>query len=123
MVTGVRETPRKRSILDRKPPAAARPISTVPISALLPADSPRLAGESAEHVRMLADSGAKFPPIIVHRPSMRVIDGMHRLRATTLRGCATIEVQFVDDGEGPELFVLAVAANIAHGLPLTSADR
>lgn len=54
---------------------------------------------------------------------MRVIDGMHRLRATTLRGCATIEVQFVDDGEGPELFVLAVAANIAHGLPLTSADR
>jgi hypothetical protein len=104
-------------------PAAARRSFPVAISALLPADSPRLAGESAEHIRTLADSDAELPPITVHRPTMRVIDGMHRLRATVLRGAETIDVRFIDDADGPDLFVLAVKANIAHGLPLTLADR
>lgn len=53
---------------------------------------------------------------------MRVIDGMHRLGAALLRGDEMIEVRFFD-GTEQEAFVLAVRANIAHGLPLSLADR
>jgi hypothetical protein len=53
---------------------------------------------------------------------MRVIDGTHRLRAAVLRGAAYIEVRFFD-GDDEDAFVLAVHQNIAHGLPLSIADR
>jgi ParB-like chromosome segregation protein Spo0J len=92
------------------------------VSSLLPADSPRLDGEDADHIRMLASIDSKLPPILVHRPTMRIIDGMHRLRAAVLRGDEMIEVRFFD-GPDAEVFVLAVKANIAHGRPLTMADR
>lgn len=94
----------------------------VPIGSLLPSDSPRLGGENDGHARALAESEATFPPIIVNRSTMRVIDGMHRLRAAVLRGEDEIEVQFFD-GDEADAFVLAVEANIAHGLPLSLADR
>ncbi len=94
----------------------------VAISSLRVSDSPRLGGVNQEHVRGLAESGAHLPPILVHRASMRVIDGMHRLGAAQLRGAETIEVRYFDGGED-EAFVLGVRENIAHGLPLTLADR
>nr|WP_042187341.1 ParB/RepB/Spo0J family partition protein [Kibdelosporangium sp. MJ126-NF4]CEL18014.1 StrR protein [Kibdelosporangium sp. MJ126-NF4]CTQ90758.1 StrR protein [Kibdelosporangium sp. MJ126-NF4] len=97
-------------------------VSRIAVAALLPADSPRCAGESDEHVRALANSGAVLPPIIVHRSSMRVIDGMHRLKAAQARGHAQIDVRFFDGNEA-DAFVLAVRANTTHGLPLSSADR
>jgi hypothetical protein len=53
---------------------------------------------------------------------MRVIDGMHRLRAAQLRGEPMVEVQYFD-GDNDEAFVVGVKANVAHGLPLTLADR
>ena len=53
---------------------------------------------------------------------MRVIDGMHRLRAAKLRGDETILVRFFD-GDDREAFLLSVDANIKHGLPLSRADR
>jgi hypothetical protein len=92
------------------------------IGTLNAADSPRLAGESVEHVRLLAGSDSALPPILVHRSTMRVIDGMHRLRAAQLRGEETIEVTFFD-GTDDEAFVAAIRANVTHGLPLTQADR
>ena len=92
------------------------------IAALLPADSPRLGGEDPDHVLLLAESGAALPPILVHRGTMRVIDGMHRLRAARLRGEPDIEVTYYD-GDDLGAFIEAVRANIAHGLPLTLADR
>lgn len=98
------------------------PTARVPVRSLLPALSPRLAGESVEHIRVLAESRDVLPPIVVHRPTMRVIDGMHRLRAAQLRGENTIEVRFYD-GDEANAFVLAVEANIAHGLPLSLSDR
>ncbi|HET8660213.1 MAG TPA: helix-turn-helix domain-containing protein [Micromonosporaceae bacterium] len=98
------------------------PIEWVPISVLLPADSPRQRGENIEHTRMLASMDVRFPPIIVHRSTMRVIDGMHRLGATRIRGDEKIEVRFFD-GTEHEAFILAVETNIAHGLPLSRADR
>ncbi|MFD9793119.1 ParB/RepB/Spo0J family partition protein [Streptomyces sp. NPDC059070] len=97
-------------------------VETVPISRLLPADSPRRLGEDDEHTRLLTQSEHPFPPIVVHRPTMRVIDGMHRLRATRLRGRRDIQVRYYD-GPPQDAFVLAVEANVAHGLPLSSSDR
>lgn len=97
-------------------------VVTVPINSLRPSDSPRLAGQDIEHVRALADSEVALPPIIVNRPTMCVIDGMHRLRAAVLRGQDEIQVRFFDC-DGDDAFVLAVEANIAHGLPLSLADR
>jgi ParB-like chromosome segregation protein Spo0J len=94
----------------------------LPVRALLPADSPRQSGEDVEHTRMLARIDARLPPIIVHRATMRVVDGTHRLSAALLRGDELIEVRLFD-GTEQEAFVLAVRTNIAHGLPLSLADR
>jgi ParB-like nuclease domain len=91
-------------------------------ASLKPADSPRIEGESADHIAVLAEARVCWPPIIVHRQSMRVVDGMHRLRAAELRGDDSVEVMFFD-GDAEEAFVAGVRANIAHGLPLTLADR
>lgn len=94
----------------------------VQVGLLQPGDSPRLGGDDVGHVQALADSDRPLPPILVHRQSMRVIDGMHRLAAAQLRKAVVIEVKFFDGSED-DAFVLAVQSNLAHGLPLTLADR
>ncbi|WP_344438472.1 helix-turn-helix domain-containing protein [Kitasatospora nipponensis] len=53
---------------------------------------------------------------------MRVIDGMHRLMAAFLRGQEAIEVEWFD-GTTEDAFLYAVEVNVAHGLPLSQADR
>lgn len=93
----------------------------VPVGALQDADSPRSSGEDAEHVQRLAEL-AQWPPVTVHRPTMRVIDGMHRLRAARLLGQTEIAVRFFD-GQEAEVFALAVRLNVRHGLPLSLSDR
>jgi ParB-like chromosome segregation protein Spo0J len=98
------------------------PIEMVPVNSMLVADSPRLSGESREHTRLLAQLDVRLPPIIVHRKTRRVIDGVHRLRAAAVRGDSMIEVRFFD-GEERDAFVLAVKANVTHGLPLSLSDR
>ncbi|MDQ0752997.1 hypothetical protein QF034_007228 [Streptomyces africanus] len=98
------------------------PIEEVEISSLSMGDSPRISGESPEHVEMLAAVDVPLPPIMVHRPTTRVIDGMHRLRASMLMGRKTIAVRFFD-GTEEDAFVLAVKSNITHGLPLSATDR
>lgn len=95
---------------------------SMPIEDVLPADSPRLRGEDVDHIQSLAQLDDELPPILVHRKTMRVIDGMHRLKAARLRGARVIDVTFYD-GDDAEAFVMAVKANIEHGLPLSLADR
>lgn len=94
----------------------------VSVGMLLPADSPRLDGENPDHIRLLAEAAGPLPPILAHRSTMRVIDGMHRLRAAMLRGDAEIAVVFFD-GTDVEAFTLGVRENVTHGLPLSRADR
>lgn len=110
------------SILIQATPAESVETEWVPVGTLIPANSPRQAGEDVEHTRMLASVDQRLPPIIVHRSTMKVIDGNHRLGAAILRGDELIEVRFFDGSE-QEAFVLAVQTNIAHGLPLSLADR
>ncbi|WP_436952831.1 ParB N-terminal domain-containing protein [Streptomyces sp. SudanB182_2057] len=94
----------------------------VPVDQLQPADSPRLAGEDEQHARRLAESETEWPPILVHRATMHVIDGMHRLRAAKEKGWHSIKAEFFD-GTAEAAFVEAVRANIRHGLPLSLDDR
>src|SRR5690348_8790895 len=63
-----------------------RRIRIVPIESLSVGDSPRSAGEDANHTRLLAGIQQKLPPIVVHSATMRVIDGMHRLSVARQRG-------------------------------------
>jgi ParB-like chromosome segregation protein Spo0J len=94
----------------------------IKIESLAPADSPRLAGEIDEHAQRLAESESDLPPILVHRPTMRIIDGTHRVKAMAYVGRDEIEAEFYD-GPLEDAFVLSVHANVRHGLPLSLADR
>jgi ParB-like chromosome segregation protein Spo0J len=94
----------------------------VPIESLLPADSPRILGVDAGHTRALQENLHDLPAILVNRRTMQVIDGMHRLSATRLAGAETIRAEFIDTDER-NAFLLAVKANIQHGLPLSVTDR
>lgn len=94
----------------------------VRIEALLPADSPRLNGLDETHVQRLAETHASLPPILVHRPTMRVVDGAHRVAAALLKGEDSIEAHYFD-GPAQDAFLRAVSANTGHGLPLSVGDR
>jgi hypothetical protein len=75
-----------------------------------------------EHVARLAEIEGSFPPLLVDRRTMRVIDGMHRLMAAFVRGQEVIGVEFFE-GSAEDAFLCAVQANVTHGLPLSQADR
>lgn len=98
------------------------PLTTISIDQLIISDSPRLGGKDDKHIRILAESDSQLPPILVHRPTMRVIDGVHRVHAAMLRGEHMIQARLFD-GDEPTSFVLAVLTNTTHGLPLSIKDR
>ncbi|MDI3389867.1 ParB N-terminal domain-containing protein [Streptomyces sp. B-S-A8] len=103
-------------------PIEAQPLTDVRIDSLVLSDSPRLDAEDPDHVRMLAEAGDCLPPITVHRPTLRVIDGAHRVRAALLNGRTEIAARLLDC-DPADAFVLSVKANVTHGLPLSRADR
>ncbi len=109
-------------ILTLAPTLSAANRADVPVDTLLPADSPRTKGLDQEYVDTLIALDEELPPIVVHRPSGRVVDGMHRLAAARARGDRTISAYLLDAPEG-SLFAVAVSLNIAHGKPLSHGDR
>ncbi|MER6129253.1 ParB/RepB/Spo0J family partition protein [Streptomyces sp. NPDC001795] len=111
-------------VSDHTQPAEVREPRIIPVSIamLLPGESPRSEGLDQEHVNRLAEVDGPLPAILVRRSDMRVIDGMHRLLAALVRGQETIDVEFFE-GSAEDAFLRAVEANVAHGLPLSQADR
>ncbi|MET9467336.1 hypothetical protein ABZY44_21520 [Streptomyces sp. NPDC006544] len=103
-------------------PSDATGVERVPIDLLGPSDSPRGGACDENHVLALVGSGREFEALLVHRPTMRVIDGMHRLSAARLRGHDTVAVRFFD-GSAADAYVLSVQLNVRHGLPLSRAER
>ncbi|MDR7276961.1 ParB/RepB/Spo0J family partition protein [Catenuloplanes atrovinosus] len=99
-----------------------QPVIDMEISSLVLSGSPRQAGADLIHVEAMAAVQQELPPIVVHRPTMRVIDGTHRIQAAIRRGENTITGRFFD-GTEDEAFVLSVWLNVSHGLPLALADR
>lgn len=99
-----------------------QPVEQVAVDLLTVPHTPRLAGEDPEYVQQLADCAAQLPPIIVHRATMAVVDGAHRLRAARIRDRRHIAVRFFD-GDEQDAALLSVAINVAQGRPLSPADR
>lgn len=99
-----------------------RQVRRVKITDLTLAESPRLTGENPVHTQQLAQLEVALPPIIVHQQTMQIIDGVHRVSAALLNGLAEIDAVLFD-GSLDSAFIIAVAANVVHGLPLSLADR
>jgi hypothetical protein len=100
----------------------ASTVESVPLASICNSYTPRKTTVNEHHAGILAQSPLPLPPIVIHRASMRVIDGMHRLRATELRGQNMISAKFFD-GNDAASFALAVHLNVTHGLPLTLSER
>ncbi|MFI6561174.1 ParB N-terminal domain-containing protein [Streptomyces sp. NPDC050534] len=94
----------------------------MPISRIVVAGSLRTGGEDPQHINALAEVCSELPPIVIHRKTMTVIDGVHRLRAVENSGATHIRAVLFN-GDEREAFVLAVKLNSNHGLPLSLADR
>lgn len=97
-------------------------VHLVPVHSLILGESPRLNGVDDEHVARLAECGEHLPPIVVHRQTMQVIDGAHRLHAAIRTGHELVKVTYFDGGAA-EAFMLAVELNVRHGLPLSLQER
>ena len=95
---------------------------TLPISSLGLGQSPRRVPQDPDHARMLAEVGEVLPPILVHSETMTIIDGRHRVLAARLRGETLIPARLFH-GTYEEAYLLGVRLNIAHGKPLTLAER
>jgi hypothetical protein len=70
------------------------PVENVPVALIRGSYTPRDSLTNEHHVKVLAQSPLPLPPIVIHRASMEVIDGVHRLRATELRGGSSIPARF-----------------------------
>jgi hypothetical protein len=104
-------------------PAASEPAETeVPISALRIDLSVRVDGVDQRHVAVLAEVLDTLPPVVVHRQSMRIVDGLHRLEAIARTGRQHIRAVFID-GDDVDALAQAVRLNTWHGLPLSRRDR
>ncbi|MDH6132929.1 ParB-like chromosome segregation protein Spo0J [Kitasatospora sp. MAA4] len=98
------------------------PVELVRLDGLTIVSTPRVAGEDLEYARTLAETEAALPPITVHRATMKVVDGVHRVRAAALRGQEHIDARFFDGNE-EDAYLLSVAMNVAQGRPLSLDDR
>lgn len=84
--------------------------------------SPRAERYDPAHVAALAEVLSKVPPIVVHAPTMRVVDGVHRVMAARSLGLATMPAVMFD-GDEAEARIEAVRCNVTHGKPLSLAER
>jgi ParB-like chromosome segregation protein Spo0J len=82
----------------------------------------RLGDLDREHVLRLVETGGEWPPLLVRKQDLRVIDGAHRLAAAHELGLETVEVELFDGSE-TEALVEALRRNASHGLPLTLIER
>ncbi|MFD6270539.1 ParB/RepB/Spo0J family partition protein [Nocardia asteroides] len=101
---------------------SARVKKSVEIASLVIAGSPRSGGEDQAHIERLMEAEWPLPPILVHRPTNRVIDGFHRTNAAMRKGLTHIDAYLVD-GSDELAYILGVQENVTHGLPLSLADR
>lgn len=97
-------------------------VELVEIALLSGGPSPRLDGLNAAHIRQLARLDQELPPLVVHRGSMCVVDGAHRLAAARSRGLLHVPVVYFD-GTADDAFIAAVRLNTVHGKTLTARDR
>lgn len=74
-----------------------------------------------EEYRERMEDGEQFPPIIINRRTMHLIDGYHRYRATRALGKSEILADFIDIPEEHE-WIEAIRYNARHGIPLRRSE-
>lgn len=84
--------------------------------------SPRKHDPDPDLVSVLAEILEGVPPIVVQAPSLRVIDGVHRVLAAQSRGWTSLKAQLFH-GDDVAAAIEAVRCNVTHGKPLTSSER
>lgn len=94
----------------------------VPVSDLSFGFSPRARGHDQSHVEVLMGLLDRLPPILVHAPTMRVIDGVHRVIAARTKGRAQVRALLFHGSEA-EASVQAIFCNVSHGKPLSLSER
>lgn len=100
-------------------------IGTIPLACLRANEDyqPRLGGLSERHVQLLLESNPATWGALLVTPNdvggFDIIDGFHRHEAARRLGLPTLRCR-VDPDAG---YFAAVAANVAHGLPLALPDR
>ena len=82
----------------------------------------RAAGIDPLHVAALAEVATLWPPIVVNRADMSVVDGHHRIAAARQLGLRELRVTWFD-GSAEDAYLEFVRCNVGHGLPLTLAER
>ena len=82
----------------------------------------RLGGVDQAHVRALMEVADRWPPILVQRSTLRIIDGVHRLYAARSLGWHRLRCAFFD-GDASEAIIEGVRRNVEHGRPLTLRER
>lgn len=105
-----------------RPGPSADQVIRLRVLDLKPLGTLRVGGLDADHIQLLCEVSDRLPPILVHQDTMRVIDGMHRVAAAERSGATEIEA-LLYKGSVEDAFCMGVHANIAHGLPLSAADR
>jgi ParB-like chromosome segregation protein Spo0J len=115
-----------REIRDDRPAAARRrgeaANSSVAIRELRTGYSPRQGALNEDHIARLAATPEAWPPLVVQRSTMRVVDGNHRLAAARRLGLVALPVAFLNAGDD-DAVLEAIRLNTHHGLPLTLTER
>lgn len=75
-----------------------------------------------ERVGLLAQVADNLPPVLVHRPTGKVVDGRHRIAAAESVGHDTMPVVYMDGSE-EDAEIAALRINAKDGLPLELRDR
>jgi len=97
-------------------------VHEVPIDQLRFGLSPRTQDCDPSHVAALSEVLHQVPPVVVHSRSLQVIDGVHRVLAAKSTGQRTIHA-LMFDGDDVAAEIEAVRSNVAHGKPMTLAER
>lgn len=107
---------------DLEQPSLSDPVD-MPVASLTVSDVLRAPAQRDSHARGLTDAKGEFAPVVVHRETMRVIDGVRRVRACQAQRRETVSVRFFE-GNAADAFLLSVRLNVhGDGLPLTLSER
>lgn len=71
------------------------------------------------------DAGARFPPLVADRATLKLVDGFHRRRALLKRlgGDALVDVDVREFGDEAAMLLESARLNSVHGLPLGRYDQ
>ena len=94
----------------------------VDLRLLQPGRSWRAGALDESHLGRLMETPSRWSAVLVHQASMTVVDGCHRLEAARRLGRRALEARLLSCSEGFARLV-ALQANLQHGLPLTLQER